>query len=631
MWCRIKVSIGLISAFIFMKGINKVMFIVYRLYRRDFILGKIKKNTRLFLAVIVLVCLASVIYAAYRSNGSVQEVEYNEFKELVKDGKVDTVYYSGSDDYMTFSLYNETTKGMSRKELESYKYENKDLRKTQYPSYDTFRKDLLESGVHLSYQDDSVFLSIISTLLPIVAMVLALRWIMNKQLNPIGSSKKDTSLLVKSDVRFSDVIGHDEILEDIKFISRLIKDPKLGDEVGAKLPKGILLSGPTGTGKTLIVKAIAGESGVPFVSMNGSDFKEMFVGMGAKRVRELFEVARQNSPCIVFIDEIDAVGTSRSNVAYSSPEDTQTINALLKEMDGFSERSGIFVIAATNYSNVLDKALTRPGRFDREIVINKPKDWTVRAKLFKHYLDKYSVSDDVNIDAFAKQCSGFTGADIMTICNEASIIAVMKGISFITSECIEEAIDKRIFKGNRSKNKHKEDINIVAYHESGHAVMSYLLGVPISRASIIGTTSGVGGAVFQEDSESSFMTEEEIRKRVMICYAGRASEEIKFSESRSTTGASNDITQATSLIISYIGNYGFDSSYGLVDMRVLINSQIYSSREVQSRVSLLSVDLYRSTVDLLTDNYKLVELLATKLLESETLSGDEISKLFDAE
>lgn len=588
------------------------------------------KNKRT-IAISALIVLAWVMlassYDTYKEE-KIDKITYNEFVESCKNGEVDTVYYNKSEQYMRVTMLNDDTKSMTREERDEYEYEASDTRMVLYPGYDEFRKDMLGYGVNLVIVSNTKFedwLSIILTLAVPIVWIMILWKMMNAQTKGLDESL----ILQKSNVKFSDVIGQDEIIEDIKFIAKLIKNPSMSDDIGAKVPKGVLLTGAPGTGKTLIAKAIAGEAGVPFVSMSGSDFKELYVGMGAKRVRELFKIARKNSPCIVFIDEIDSVGAKRDSNK-SNSEDDQTINALLKEMDGFTGREGIFILAATNHPDHLDSALVRSGRFDRKITINPPRDWQVRRDLFNHYLKNYKLSDDVDIDNLAKTVSGFTGADIAMVCNEAGIIAMMHEKKFIDNECLEEAIDKKVFNGNRSKAEtFKKDKQIVAYHESGHAVMTYLLGQPIARASIIGTTSGVGGAVFRQDNDSCFLTDKEMREYVMIAYAGRASEEIKFEIV--TTGASNDITQATQMIINYIEKYGFDKDFGLLDMQILAQQSLIENTEMTKRLSEMSKDIYAETVNTLKENYGLVEKLAAKLLEVETMSGKEIEALFAEE
>lgn len=588
-----------------------------------------KKNKfYVFCCFVILVGGYYLLFSTISKNApTIKYVPYNEFLEYVDNGDVDTIYYSKQDNKMTFTLYNDVTRVLSEEDLAEYEYGIEDKRETYYPAYDTFRQEMLLKGARTeqilpkttAYETFATLLSALITLWFIVVITSAVKG----QFNSKG--KKD--LIQKSDVSFDDIIGHEEILDDLKFITELIKDPTIGDTVGAKLPKGLLLTGPPGTGKTLIAKAISHEADVPFLYQNASGFVELFVGMGARRVRELFKIARDNAPCIIFIDEIDAIGMKRGGTN-SNTEHDQTINAILQEMDGFSSRDGVFIIAATNRPESLDSALVRSGRFDRQIAVNPPRDWRVRKELFKHYLDKFTTEEDIELDTVSKQISGFTGADISMICNEASIIATMKKKDAIDRECIEEAIDKKIFKGNRAKDKEhfKEDKTIVAYHESGHAVMSYLLGEPIARASIQATVSGVGGVVFNEDKDTLFRTNKDYSNRVLICYGGRASEEIKFETV--TTGASNDITQATDIMLKYIERFGFDSSFGLLDMSVLTEEHLLEGHEITEKLSEMSKKLYAECKELLSKHYDLVECLAQKLLEVETLTGQEIQELF---
>ena len=587
-----------------------------------------KKRIMAVTIQIVFVTIAVWVSLALAQNESLDEipmVPYTEFIKSVESGAVDLVVYSSSDEVMTFYEFNDETKEMDSKALEGYTYPITQAKHTLYPAYEDFRKDMLTANIRLKLSSKNKVLSILSALASLAIPALYLFFIYRAMRSQTkGLDLKTVSQT--STVKFADIIGQDELLEDVKFVSSLIKNPGQGTAIGAQVPKGMLLIGPPGTGKTLLAKAIAGEAGVPFFQLSGSDFKEMFVGLGAKRVRDLFAMARKHAPCIVFIDEIDSVGAKR-NKKVSSSEDDQTINALLKEMDGFTGREGIFVIAATNREDSLDSALVRPGRFDRKVHVNPPRDWKVRKQLFAHYLSKLKVADDVDIEGLAKQVVGFTGADIATVCNEAGIIAIMKQLDCVSHACLEEAIDKQIFKGNRSKaERYIKDKTIVAYHEAAHAVMTYLCGEPISRASILSTTSGVGGAVFGADSESVFMTDKMYRSRIKIAYAGHASEELKFETV--TTGASNDITQATQLMLNYVQRYGFDKDYGLIDISVLTDSQLIPGEEITKRLSEMSKTFYSQTKEELKQNFNLVEVLAQKLIECETLTGKEIEELF---
>lgn len=589
----------------------------------------LKKNKTALIVSVVASILFTFLYAKFTMpQENIDVISYKEFIELVQNHRVDKVYYNRNNEWMTCVLYNEDTINMTTQQrLEYDKYTEKDKRKVLYPAYDDFRKELLNQNIiciHVSEELElfDKILKLSSVFFPIF-MIIMLIWIFRTTMMSLDR----TELLQTSDVRFTDIIGHDEILDDIKFITQLIKDPTIGEKVGAKVPKGILLSGDPGCGKTLIAKAIAGEADVSFIYQNASSFIDRFVGVGAKHVRDLFKYAKQHTPCVIFIDEIDAIGVDREKSRGTSEND-QTIDALLQAMDGFSGREGIFIIAATNRPDILDPALTRSGRFDRQIVVSKPRDWKVRKELFDHYLEKFTVSDDVNTENISKQVTGFTGADIATICNEASIIAVMNDKDCIDKDCIEEAIDKKIFKGNRSKKeRYLKDKEIVAYHESGHAIMSYILGEPIARASIQSTVSGVGGVVFNEEKDSVFQTDKEFEDRILICYAGRASEEIKYHNV--TTGASNDITQATNIMMHYIETFGFDKEFGLLDISVLSKEHLLNSNELTDKISKMSKEMYEKCLNLLKEHYDLVEKLATKLLEVETLNGEEIKYLLE--
>lgn len=581
----------------------------------------------------VIICVMTIVFAFYVSylvditTVTPDNITLNEFYELMEDGKVDKVLYNPSNEYMVVCLGGEATSSLSIEEKMEYKYGVEDKRLAPYTATEDFRKELLEKDIILEVvrQDtnmEDILIRVISFSLPL----LVYGFLLYKMMNLNSHNLDEKELIQKSDVKFSDVIGCDEVLDDIKFITELIKNPNKGESIGATVPKGILLVGKPGTGKTLIAKAIAGEASVPFIYVNSSSLIELYVGVGAKRIRKIFEVAKKNSPCIIFIDEIDSIGVKRGSGENSEKE--QTINELLTQMDGFKNRGDIFIIAATNRPDKLDKALIRSGRFDRRIDINPPRDWHVRRDLLEFYLNKFQYEKNIDLDTISKQLVGFTGSDIAMICNEASLIAIMSDKEKIDYDCIEEAIDKKIFNGNRSKKEqHLNDKMIVAYHEAGHASMHYLLGLPIARATIIGTTSGVGGAVFGEDTESQFRTKEYYENQVKVCYAGRASEEIKFGVV--TQGASSDITQATSILDDYMYKLGFDTSFGLLDLDFIAERKFIDTSSIFPSLQEKSKSLYNETVELLKSNYDIVEKIACKLLENETLSGDEIKAILE--
>lgn len=576
----------------------------------------------LFIAIIAICIITSIISLR---KPKYKEVSYSQFLDYVNTNAIDTIYYSKDDTQMTFTLLNEDTQNMSIEERRKYRYKEHEYRITTYPNYDNFQKEMLSKGINIVNKTKNKYPLLVNMLkvLPLcVVLIFTVKTFNNK------GNLNSTDVIKQSNTKFSNIIGQDEIMDDVKFITELIKNPYKGKDIGVKPPKGILLSGPPGTGKTLIAKAIAGEANVPFLYMNASNFIELYAGVGAKRVRSLFQKAKQYSPCIIFIDEIDSIGCSRDNCNNPNSEDIQTLNALLQEMDGFNERENVFVIAATNRLDKLDEALTRAGRFDRQIEINPPKNWEIRKKIFEYYLKSLKTTKDINLEYISKQISGATGADIAAICNEAGIIALMNNKNNIDTNCLEEAIDKKIFKGNRTKiNAYTIDKEIIAYHEAGHAVMTYFLNKPISRVSIVNTTSGVGGFVMQSDKESMFMTKKELEEQILIAYAGRVSEQIKFGDV--TTGAANDITQATSIMVNYIEKYGFDESFGLLDMQILNKNMTVSEETLTKRLSVMSQKMYEKSHDILLDNYNKVEILANKLMEAETLNDIEIKDILE--
>lgn len=576
-----------------------------------------KNKFKVIIAILFAVTLPTLINVL-KKDKDYELVTYNEFIAYLEEGAVDTVYYSNSKELMYFTLYTEESKEMTKEEREDYKYPEDSYRSVYYPAYDEFRKDMLSYDIELKLISEISILNFLPHLGTILMIVLFLMMI--KSVVPKTNIDK-INLTPVSTTKFTDVIGQDEILEDLKYITMLLKNPSLGDEIGVDVPRGILFNGPPGTGKTLIAKAIAGEAGVPFIYMSGSEFVELYVGLGAKKVREVFKRAKTNAPCILFIDEIDSIGGKRGSKD-SHSEREQTLNALLTEMDGFNKREQVFVIAATNRAEMLDDALVRAGRFDRQVTINPPKTWNVREELFKLFLKDKKTAEEIDYENLSKQVVGFTGADIEAVCNEAGLIALLKEKTCIDTECLEEAIDKKLFHGNRSKTNYEKDRELVAYHEAGHAVQVWLQKQPITRISIASTTSGVGGFVMQSESESLFTTDQELRSQVLICYAGRAAEAIKFKEV--TTGASNDITQATKILLNYIQKYGFDMEYGIIDIGVLSESQLVSADSITDRITKMSTQFYEECKTLLEQNFDKVEAIAKALLEQEILDANDV-------
>lgn len=566
---------------------------------------------------------------------SMEEVTYTAFLDYVNKGEIDTIWYSPEDEYMRFVLLNDETRNMTTKEKSEYKYNKDSFMKSLFPGEDSqFREKMLLANINLivdSYSSSARTKTVIN-IVQLASNVFLLSFMVVLFQRAVKTMSSD-SIEVSKDVptRFDDVIGHDEIIDDIKFMIDLLKNPHKGDSINVKASKGLLLSGPPGTGKTLIARAMAGEADVPFIYMNASSFIEMYVGMGAKRVRALFKKAREIAPCIVFIDEIDAIGQSRNSQRNVSSEDTQTINALLQEMDGFDPSSGVLVIAATNCSESLDEALTRSGRFDREIVINPPQTTADREKLFKHFLKEIKITDNVNLSKLAKETSGFTGADISAVCNEAALIATMKNQKCVSIDDFEEAIDKKMLKGNRKETENTKDKKIVAIHESGHALMAYLCRKDIARTTICGNTSGVGGYVLHiTNEETAFLTKNDFINNIKIAYAGRAAEEILLGKDNITTGARSDISAATNYLQMFVETYGFSETDGLLDISVLASGGMISTEKTYERMVELSKALYAETKNILQNHLNSLTSLANVLFDEETLSGERIKNMLDS-
>lgn len=478
--------------------------------------------------------------------------------------------------------------------------------------------------------DPTLFFSVFGTVVIPLLMFFVFFFYIRKTMSTVSTSVSGVQDAKKSEVTFADVIGHDEIIEDLKQYIGILQNSDRLKKNHIRQPKGLLLTGSPGTGKTLLAKALAGEANVPFIYLNSSSVIDRYVGMGASNIRATFKKAREIAPCILFIDEIDAIGCSRENNSGRNSEDDKTLLALLQEMDGFADMAGVLVIGATNCPDKLDPALKRTGRFDREIHILPPRDKATRLKLLEHYTKDLSLSNDVDLEALAAQLDGFTGADIAYICNEAAIIAISKANSdeyqLVTND-FTEAIDKLLLKGNKRLavvNKH--DQMITAYHEAGHAIAAILLGHKVIRATIHSTTSGVGGFVMQGSSENQMQTKQELEDQIRICYAGRASEYIKFKSDGITTGASNDIQKATSYIKAMVSSFGYDEESGLLDYAQLAPE---TTTDMISRINMLAHKYFNDVLTLLSASYDKVELLVEYLIKYGELTGQEINDLLE--
>lgn len=570
---------------------------------------KRKKQLTILFIIILGIIIGSNI-ANLSKNESIKTISYNDFIKKVENKEVDEVVINFSDDKFIFS----DKKGK--------------LYETDNPMDDNFKKYLLENDIDVSVikvSPSALFFETFFVILRFGFIVFIFMYVLNKSGMKI-LDKKETLVVNVPKITFDNIAGNTETKQDMEFLVKFLKNPKKYHEMGAKLPKGVVLYGPPGTGKTLTAKAIAGEAGVPFFSVSGSDFVEMYVGLGAKRVRELFEDARKNAPCIIFIDEIDAIGTHRGAHGTNSEKD-QTINALLSELDGFSPRESIIVIAATNRIEDLDPALIRPGRFDKHIAVNLP-DYEDRLEILKIYAKDKKLSEDVNLEELAKLTIGFSGAGLEALMNEAAIIAVNKEADKIRKEDIDDAYFKMVVKGHKKENRKKadeEERKLVAYHEAGHALCAKLLtDNSVPKVTIIPSTSGYGGVTFNIPNKMGLLTKKEILNNIKVLYAGRAAEYILREDNNEiTTGAAQDIKQATNYIKRYFSEFGMSEKFGMLG----INDEKLITEEAIK----LSKKLYGETLTFLTKNKDKLEKIAEELIIKETLSEEDLNRIINSQ
>jgi cell division protease FtsH len=457
-------------------------------------------------------------------------------------------------------------------------------------------------------------------------------------ISAFGKSKAKLLTEATGTKTFEDVAGVDEAKEDLQEVVEFLQDPGKFERLGGRIPKGVLLVGPPGTGKTLLARAVAGEAGVPFFSISGSDFVEMFVGVGASRVRDMFEQAKKNAPCIIFIDEIDAVGRSRANGISGNDERDQTLNAMLVEMDGFNDNEGIIVIAATNRVDVLDAALTRPGRFDRQIQVPNP-DFVGREKILKVHSRKVPIGPDVNLKTVAKGTPGFSGADLANLVNEAALLAARRSKRIVTAKEFEDARDKILMGAERrTLMMTEEEKKMTAYHEGGHALVSLNMpgSVPIHKATIIPRGRALGMVQSLPERDRISMSYEEMVAQLAMAMGGRVAEELIFGDKKVSSGASGDIQQATQLARAMVTEYGFSSKLGTMaysspnaDMFHTPKIAEDTQKLVDSEIKKLVEEGYNTARKILTRKNKELDILAQGLLEYETLSGDEIKDLLE--
>ena len=569
--------------------------------------------------------------------GQITEKDYGYFIKMTEKGQIGQVEIQEQENQILF-----TSKDGS-KIYKTGMVDDPDLVQRLYESGATFSGEIIK-------QTSPVVSILISWVLPIIIFIALGQYMSKKMFDKAGGNnalmfgKSNAKVYVKSSegIKFSDVAGEDEAKENLSEIVDYLHNPDKYKEVGAAMPKGVLLVGPPGTGKTMLAKAVAGEANVPFFSMSGSEFVEMFVGMGASKVRDLFKQAKEKAPCIVFIDEIDAIGKKRDGQLGGNDEREQTLNQLLTEMDGFEGNTGVIILAATNRPESLDPALTRPGRFDRRVPVELP-DLKGREDILKVHAKKIKTDKDIDYSKIARMASGASGAELANIVNEAALRAVRDKRSFATQEDFEESIEV-VIAGYQKKNAILTDSEkrIVAFHEGGHALVAALQthSAPVEKITIVPRTSGALGYTMQvEEGNHYLMSKEEIENKIATFTGGRAAEELTFGSV--TTGAANDIEQATRLARAMITRYGMSDDFGMVAMETLNNqylggdTTLACSAETQARIDRQVVELVRKQYDkalgILKDNRDKLEELAGYLYEKETITGEEFMNILGEE
>ena len=585
--------------------------------------------------VLLIIILFNIIGTPLMMREQVTEVRYSTFMRAIENQKIDEVQIE--DNKIVF------TEKDKNKVYETGIVEDPDLTQRLYDSGAKFSKEIENTMSPL-------LSGLLSILLPLVIFI-ALGQYMSKKLTQqmggknalsFGMGKSNAKLYVQSTkgIRFSDVAGEDEAKENLAEIVDYLHDPDKYTEVGATMPKGVLPVGPPGTGKTMLAKAVAGESGVPFFSISGSEFVEMFVGMGASKVLDLFKQAKEQAPCIVFIDEIDAVGKKRNGNISGNDEREQTLNQLLTEMDGFDENTGVIILAATNQPDSLDPALTRPGRFDRRVPVELP-DLKGREAILKVHAKKIKTKGKIDYHAIARMASGASGAELANIINEAALRAVRNGRKAVIQEDLEESIEV-VIAGYQKKNTvlSEHEKKVVAYHETGHALVAAMQShsAPVQKITIIPRTSGALGYTMQVDQGDKYLlSKEEIENKSATFTGGRAAEEVVFGEI--TTGASNDIEQATKLARAMITRYGMSDQFDMVALETVNNqylggdTSLVCSADTQKEIDKRVVDLVKRQHEkarkILEENREKLDQLAKVLYEKETITGEEFMEILD--
>ena len=585
--------------------------------------------------VLLVIVLVNLFLTPMLSRAQVTDVDYGTFMDMIEEQNIGSVEVDDTQILFTDK-------------------DNTQIYRTGVMEDPTLTQRLYDAGAVFDRNMDdgspSLLTSLLTFLLPLIIFI-ALGQYMNKKLMEqmggknsmaFGMGKSSAKIYVQSTkgIRFDDVAGEEEAKESLAEIVDYLHNPKKYTEVGASMPKGVLLVGPPGTGKTMLAKAVAGEANVPFFSISGSEFVEMFVGMGASKVRDLFSQAKEKAPCIVFIDEIDAIGKKRDGQMGGNDEREQTLNQLLTEMDGFEGNNGVMILAATNRPESLDPALTRPGRFDRRIPVELP-DLKGREDILKVHAKKVKLADDVNFHTIARMASGASGAELANIVNEAALRAVRDGRAYVTEADLEESIEV-VIAGYQKKNAvlSDQEKRVVAYHETGHALVAAMQShsAPVQKITIIPRTSGALGYTMQvEQGDKYLLTKKEIEDKIAVYTGGRAAEEVVFGEI--TTGASNDIEQATKLARAMITRYGMSDEFDMAAMEMVNNQYLggdtslacspETQKEIDRKVVAIVKEQHAKAVEILKQNRKKLDELAAYLYEKETITGEEFMEILE--
>lgn len=611
--------------------------------------NKRRQNIIILLVAAVFTIIAVTTLTSLYAGATTKEIPYNEFLQMVENGEVKSVVIDTSGKII-ITPKDGVTEKETKSEFDIFS-QFSGIKKTYYTNaisvdalYETLEKSGVEFRADSSDSSSTIIEVILSWIIPFAIIYFFMGTLFKKMgggAMSVGKSKAKMYMQKDTGVSFADVAGQDEAKESLTEIVDFLHNPEKYSSIGAKLPKGALLVGPPGTGKTLLAKAVAGEAKVPFFSLSGSDFVELYVGVGASRVRDLFKQAQQNAPCIVFIDEIDAIGKSRdSKYGGGNDEREQTLNQLLSEMDGFDSSKGIFILAATNRPDVLDKALLRPGRLDRRIIVEKP-DLKGRIETLKVHSKNVALDETVDLDAIGLATSGAVGSDLANMINEAAINAVKHGRNAVSQEDLFESVEV-VIAGKEKKDRilSEKEKKTVAFHEVGHALITALEknAEPVQKITIVPRTMGSLGYVMQVPEEEKYlMSKDELLARITTLLGGRAAEEIVFDTV--TTGASNDMEKATELARAMITQYGMSDKFGLMSLesvedkylsgRTTLNCSDETAAEIDTEVKILLKECYAKAKALLLENRDVLEKIATYLYEKETITGKQFMEIYN--